>query len=523
MSTADRSAFLPVATAATAAALWVTPATVQAQPVWASSGVAFSVSLGRQIEVGVALDLRLTVSVGDKLVSLCSDLSMPGGLGLYGQAAWYSRTGWRFGAGLHGGGSLVDWPASFDGELGWSYRRRLPPGSLAPTAATAAAVPTPPATPLASVPPQTVPSADPDDEVPGQGAPKSRAAPVPLHTGSHGLHLGFIAQATPLELFLLGFQLPLGLDLPLSNVARGPFFTTGFGIRFPGTFGLPRSPCTIVIGRPLRENGEVVLPDVQVGEPCARHELDDRLASALATAWLDDARAECASIPVFFALARDLAALSAPPELIARALTAAAEELDHTVLCSRLAARFSGGFMWPIVPDVPALKDANREAALCRLASEAWLDGCLGEGAAAAQARCAHMGASDDEVCHTLAVIARDEAGHAELAWSVLAFCLRVGGRSVYEAVAALVHASLEPPECIAIGTVSPSGPRPQDAAGLRSFGRVPLPVIRTLWLQNAARARLRVLRLLRHPERQLPENPARPRRLQSATAATLS
>lgn len=471
----------PVAAAATAAALFGMPSEVSAQPAWVSTGVAFSVSLGKKIEVGIAMDVRMTVLITELLPTSC--VSDPtAGLGPYGQFGWYSKTGWRFGAGVHGGGDLLTLPVGFDGELGWTYRQR---GFLEVSRDDDHRTEVRPPTP------------DLDQEIPGQGPPpRDIAAPVPSRRGGHGLHLGLVTLSEPYQLVLAGFQFPISLDIPVSG-NFWPQFNVGFGIRFPGTFGLPRSAC--VAGRPLRENGEVVLAEVLAGEACARRDLDGELAILLAAAWLDDARAECASIPVFYALARDLVKVGAPRVLIQSALAAAEEELHHTILCSELAASFAGVSLTPVIPKVPLANDGNRDAALCRLAAESFRDGCLGEGAAAAQARCALQSASDPAVRHALAIIARDEARHAELAWSVLAFCLEEGGSRVRDAVATLVRSE----------TYESVGGPANFTEHLRGFGRISQREVRDIARRTATLARTRVRRLLITDSRSSCSDPA--------------
>jgi hypothetical protein len=132
------------------------------------------------------------------------------------------------------------------------------------------------------------------------------------------------------------------------------------------------------------------------------------------------------------------------------------------------------------------------------LATEAWLDGCLGEGAAAAQAQYALRCAADEGVRSTLAVIARDEASHAELAWAVLAFCLQEGGSPVCEAIAALLRSRDQEREFIG----SSAGSRPADGAAsdlarLRSFGRISSNDIQAIRHSTAFHACSRAERLL--------------------------
>src|SRR6185436_11298871 len=86
--------------------------------------------------------------------------------------------------------------------------------------------------------------------------------------------------------------------------------------------------------------------------------------------WANSASGECASIPAFLALARDLRLASAPTALARRALRAAREEANHTELCAALASEHAP---WPIatkIPDVPPNEDKDFEALLERLALE---------------------------------------------------------------------------------------------------------------------------------------------------------
>jgi hypothetical protein len=72
-----------------------------------------------------------------------------------------------------------------------------------------------------------------------------------------------------------------------------------------------------------------------------------------------------------------------------------------------------------------------------RLAVESWLDGCLSEGRAAAQAERAAELATDPQARATMRTIACDELRHAELAWAILAWGLERGEERVHTAVRA--------------------------------------------------------------------------------------
>ncbi len=68
---------------------------------------------------------------------------------------------------------------------------------------------------------------------------------------------------------------------------------------------------------------------------------------------------------------------------------------------------------------------------LAALAAESLIDGCLLEGVAADVAQQALAHARDERARAALAVIARDEASHAELAWDVVLWCCDRGGEAV--------------------------------------------------------------------------------------------
>ncbi|WP_437774252.1 hypothetical protein [Sorangium sp. So ce1097] len=375
----SRSRALPPALAALgAAALASLPGQARAdEPFAISGGLMLSLSFGQQLAFGLGADLRAAaVLEGGETV--------PGnvGFGPFAQATWLNFSAGRFAVGLHGGGDLSDDHAnvhySVDGELGWTYRTRI------------------------------------SDELQGQ----------------HGFHVGVMNTLdSPVAL-----ELSARAVIPLSGEPFMPEGTFGMGLRLIPPFGMRAE---IMHGRPLRSAAGVVLPPALALGPAAARppRLDSATRAALAGAWLHSARAECGSIPAFLALARDLAAVGAPASLVARALAALGDEVRHTARCSAIASALAGWRLRPALLPPPAARDADRRAALVRMALEAWHDGCLGEGAAAARARRSLAGASDAGVRMALFEIARDEAQHAELGWRVLAYCLTEGGRAVREAV----------------------------------------------------------------------------------------
>ena len=168
---------------------------------------------------------------------------------------------------------------------------------------------------------------------------------------------------------------------------------------------------------------ESVVPDASLLSPEAR--------GALARLWTECARAEHASVPAFSRLSLSLVALGAPARLVEAAHRAALEEIEHARLAFSFASAYAGE---PVGPGpLPELRRAPAVTAtsLAELAAESLVDGCFLEGIAAEVARRALFRARDPQVRAALAVIARDEASHAELAWDVVQWCCEMGGQGV--------------------------------------------------------------------------------------------
>jgi hypothetical protein len=169
------------------------------------------------------------------------------------------------------------------------------------------------------------------------------------------------------------------------------------------------------------------LPDVSELSPSDR--------AALATAWLDDARMEHASVASFARFSMDLLAVGAPADLVAAAHEAALDEIRHARLCFALAGAYAGEALAPAAfpfggPITPATDLASMAAAAVR-------EGCIGETLAALQAAEQLAHATDPAVRAALTTIAEDEAAHAELAWRAVTWALAQGGEPVRCAVAA--------------------------------------------------------------------------------------
>lgn len=197
-------------------------------------------------------------------------------------------------------------------------------------------------------------------------------------------------------------------------------------------------------GRLLRLRGRAHLPELAEGngwnDATAPHVdalgAEDR--AVLAAAWLASARMEHASIPAFAQLSIHLAALGAPSDLVERCHRAALDELRHARRCYAMASAFAGTSL--TAGPIPELaRGARTPVDLVRLAVGSLVDGCVAEGIAADVASRGARAAKDPVVRETLDMIAKDEATHAELAWSVLEWAC-ASDETAAHAVAARAH-----------------------------------------------------------------------------------
>jgi hypothetical protein len=163
----------------------------------------------------------------------------------------------------------------------------------------------------------------------------------------------------------------------------------------------------------------------------------------LAEAWLESARLEHASIAAFANLALRLLAHGAPPDLIARTHAAALDEVVHARLTFGLASAYAGQPLGPARFAGAARMTATGD--LAELALETFVDGCIGETVAALEASRAAELARDPVVAAILRRIAADETRHAELAWAIVAWCVRAEPALLGELDAALAEVRRQP------------------------------------------------------------------------------
>jgi hypothetical protein len=362
---------------------------LQLQAALVAAGLASALTTSRaaaaDVEHTVSPGLLFSLSIGDKIAFglgldarytavFPKDSSSATGVGVFAQATWLNFSAGRFAAGIHGGGDVMrDGTFGMEGEVGYTYRTAY-------------------------------------DEA---------------NPGGHGVHLGLTG------LPLAFGEVSLRGSIPFPGEPHKRELTLGLGLRFPAVF----TNLDFGSGRPLRIGEERALPSVLASarrRGLCKAPIDRATRAELALAWLADARAEGSSIPAFLALAAELGALGAPPELASRALSAARDEQRHTAACLAIAGDLAGREIALGPLPRPSPSRDPRAARLRRLAVESWQDGCLGEGLAADRARRSRGPVN--------ALIARDEQRHADLAWSVLAWALAEGGRPVRDAVAESMH-----------------------------------------------------------------------------------
>lgn len=180
-----------------------------------------------------------------------------------------------------------------------------------------------------------------------------------------------------------------------------------------------------VAGRPLVVEGRTRLAEVTAtgawAAPIETAAVSPALATVLAAHWLEVARMEHASVGSFAAFALGLLAHGAPPDLLRGAQQAMADEIGHAELAYGLASRFGGA---PVGPGALDLSGGVAPTSLQSLLVDTFLEGCIAEGVAAAEASLLASRAVDPAVREVLERIAVEEARHAELAWRTVAWGL---------------------------------------------------------------------------------------------------
>ncbi len=213
----------------------------------------------------------------------------------------------------------------------------------------------------------------------------------------------------------LGGVLSFGLD-----------FYSGFNMRMPS--GRPvREASGIALEAPVRRGGSWSGSTI----PAVGH-LSIAERKGLGEAWLAEARTEHASIAAFSTLALSLLAVGAPAKLVEGAHRAALDEARHARLCFGVASAYLGEAVEP--GPLPMNRAMAPDTSLARLALASLVEGAYGEGVAAALCSARSKSARDPAIRQVLTMLARDEAAHAKLGWTVLRYAVaRLGPASALE------------------------------------------------------------------------------------------
>jgi hypothetical protein len=170
------------------------------------------------------------------------------------------------------------------------------------------------------------------------------------------------------------------------------------------------------------------------GERPSLDALTEGERAILAEAWTASGLLEHASVASFSRFSLSLLAAGAPAVLVLGAHRAALDEMVHAKLCFALASAYRGETIAP--GPFPLAGGVHVAASLAAIAVSTLEEGCVGETVAAVVASEQLARAADPAVRAALTRIAADEARHAELAWSTVAWAVRAGGAGVRAAVA---------------------------------------------------------------------------------------
>ncbi len=136
--------------------------------------------------------------------------------------------------------------------------------------------------------------------------------------------------------------------------------------------------------------------------------------------WTTVALMEHASVASFARFTLDLMTFGAPPELLALAQQAAADEVRHAQLAFAVASGLGGGDAASVGPGPMRLDDVPLHTDLEAFAIALVREGCVGETCGAAEAAEGARGVTDPALRSAMETIAADEQRHAVLAWKTL-------------------------------------------------------------------------------------------------------
>jgi hypothetical protein len=177
-----------------------------------------------------------------------------------------------------------------------------------------------------------------------------------------------------------------------------------------------------VTGRPVRVDDEIVVASLRRD---AARSSDTDVPRAVVAYWEHVARLEHASVASFALLSLDLIAHGAPMDLVADSQRASLDEVRHAEAMFAHASRLGCARVGP--GDMATLAACRLSPDVGALVAATVRDGCVNETFASFEAAEQAALCDDAQIARDLAAIAVDEAGHAALAWRIVAWALRAG------------------------------------------------------------------------------------------------
>jgi hypothetical protein len=185
---------------------------------------------------------------------------------------------------------------------------------------------------------------------------------------------------------------------------------------------------TFVCGRPLLVEGQARTSPTKSRRDWARggarpdvNGLDPALREALAAHWRGMAALEHASVASFARFTLQLLALGAPPDLLADAQRAAADEVEHARAAYAIASAYAGRALGPAALDLGGVPIAVELREVLRGLIE---EACVGETLGVAEAVTVAEAVADPVLREVHARIAEEELRHAALGWRALQWAL---------------------------------------------------------------------------------------------------
>jgi len=156
------------------------------------------------------------------------------------------------------------------------------------------------------------------------------------------------------------------------------------------------------------------------------------LRAQLAEQWTRIALMEHASVAAFARFTLQLMSQGAPARLIEQATAAMGDETRHAKACFAVASSYADA---PIGPGRLAIEHSLDDSSLESIVLNTIREGCVGETAAAIEAREAAEHTNDPKLRELLLMIAEDETRHAQLAYAFVKWALELGDPELASAV----------------------------------------------------------------------------------------